>query len=247
MISHRSAAGMLLLASALLGASALSAPAAERPGRAQASLAKGKEIYARECAACHGVKGDGEGPGAHIVNPKPRNFILGVFKLRTTPSGQPPTDDDLLRTITQGIAHSAMPSFRELPEADRRALVGVVRQFADIKTAPRPIAIPAAPEVSAALLEKGKTVYTALKCQTCHGDTGTGDGASSLTLKDDAKGRIWAPDLTTGVFKSGDDAKALYARIATGLDGTPMPSYASQAKPDEIWAVVHYVRSLAKR
>jgi cytochrome c oxidase cbb3-type subunit I/II len=237
---------LLALASAIVGGAVVAAASAERPAATPTLLAKGKDIYARECAACHGVKGDGEGPGAHTVNPKPRNFVLGVFKLRTTPSGQPPTDEDLFRTITQGVANTAMPSFRDLPEADRRMLVAIVKQFANIKSAPRPISIPPEPAISASLLVKGKDVYAALKCQTCHGDAGEGDGSSSLTLKDDAKHRIWTPDLTHGNFKSGTDAKALYARIATGLDGTPMPAYASRAKPDEIWALVHYVRSLAK-
>lgn len=231
----------------MIGAATVPARSAERrPTATPALLAKGVEIYARECAACHGVKGNGEGPGAHIVNPKPRNFELGVFKLRTTPSGQPPTDDDLFRAITRGLANTAMPSFRELPENDRWALVAVVMRFADIKTAARAITIPPEPATTQALLSKGEDVYGMLKCNTCHGDDGRGDGTSSLTLKDDAKHRIWAPDLTRGGFKSGADPKALYARIATGLDGTPMPSYASQAKPDEIWALVKYTMSLAK-
>jgi cytochrome c oxidase cbb3-type subunit I/II len=234
------------LASAMLGLAASSAPSAERPAATAPLLAKGKSVYARECVACHGAKGDGEGPGARIVNPKPRNFELGVFKLRSTPSGRMPTDDDLLRTITQGVAGTAMPSFRELPEADRRALVAVVKQLAGIKSGTRAIAIPPEPAATPALLQKGREVYAMLECATCHGDTGRGDGPSSLTLKDDAKHRIWPPDLTRGNFKSGSDASALYARIATGLDGTPMPSYADKAKPDEIWALVHYVRSLVE-
>jgi cytochrome c oxidase cbb3-type subunit I/II len=231
------ACAVLLLAATALPASA------QRPA---ATPAKGEAIYTRECAMCHGVKGDGEGPGAHLLNPRPRNFELGVFKLRTTPSGQPPTDDDLFRVITQGLANTAMPAFKELPEADRWALVAVVKKLADIKSAPRPIAIPPEPAPTPALLQKGRQVYAALKCFNCHGDEGKGDGPSSLTLKDDAKRRIWAPDITRGSFKSGSDPKALYARIATGIDGTPMPSYSSEAKPDEIWALVKYMMSITK-
>lgn len=234
-------AAALLLAALALPASA------QRPASTPALLAKGEAIYQRECAMCHGVKGDGESPGAHVLNPRPRNFELGVFKLRTTQSGQPPTDDDLFRVVTQGLANTAMPAFKELPEADRWALVAVVRKFADIKSAPRAITIPPEPTVTPALLQKGREVYAALKCSNCHGDDGKGDGPSSLTLKDDAKRRIWAPDITTrSNFKSGTDPKALYARIATGLDGTPMPSYSSEAKPDEIWALVKYMMSTSK-
>lgn len=228
----------------LTGFATLQADAQTRT-TAPAVTAAGKAVYARECAACHGVMGDGAGPGAHIVNPAPRDFTLNVFKFRTTPSGQPPTDADLFKIITDGVAGTAMPSFRELPESERWSLVAVVKQFAAIGVRAKPIAIPAEPQVTAALLEQGKTVYGALKCANCHGTEGRGDGPSALTLKDDAKQRIWAPNLTAGAFKSGRDSKALYARIATGLDGTPMPSYAAEAKPDEIWSLVHYIQSLS--
>ncbi|MBI3706166.1 MAG: c-type cytochrome [Proteobacteria bacterium] len=230
----------------LLGA-AMPASGADPTPATPASMARGKAVYMRECVACHGDKGNGDGPGAHIVNPAPRNFELGVFKLRTTPSGAPPTDQDLFRTITQGVPGTAMPSFRELPEQERWALVAVVKQFASIEAKTKPIDIPAEPRVTPVLLERGKAVYTGLKCFNCHGAEGRGDGSSSLTLKDDAKKRIWAPDLTAGAFKSGKDPKALYARIATGLDGTPMPSYAAEASPDDIWALVEYVRSLVRK
>ena len=105
---------------------------------------RGQKLYAENCAACHGAKGDGAGPGAYILAQRPRNFTLGVFKYRSTPSGQPPTDDDLLRTITHGLAGAngaQMPSFLSLPEADRRELVAVVKRFAEIGQPGKPIAV----------------------------------------------------------------------------------------------------------
>ncbi|EHR72961.1 cytochrome c553 [Burkholderiales bacterium JOSHI_001] len=35
----------------------------------------GKKFYDANCATCHGVKGDGKGPRAYFINPKPRVFI----------------------------------------------------------------------------------------------------------------------------------------------------------------------------
>lgn len=204
----------------------------------------GKAVYQRECVMCHGVKGDGEGPGANIVNPHPRDFTLGVFKLRSTPSGEPPTDDDLLRTITNGIRPAAMPSFRELSESERRALVAVVKELAGIKKPGTPVKVPPEPAATPEQLAKGKQVYDRLECAACHGATGHADGPSSLTLKDDAKHRVWAADLTRGEFKGGSEPRDLYLRIVTGLDGSPMPSYAKKATPDEIWALVQYLSSL---
>jgi mono/diheme cytochrome c family protein len=38
------------------------------------SLRKGKEIYEKKCALCHGVNGDGKGPSGDSLNPKPTSF-----------------------------------------------------------------------------------------------------------------------------------------------------------------------------
>lgn len=209
-----------------------------------AQVAQGRATFERECKACHGARGDGQGPGAKLLTPKPRDFTSGVFKLRSTPSGTVPTDDDLFRTITQGIPGSTMPSFAEVPERERWGLVAVVKSFARIAKTPPPVRVPPEPTPSPALVEKGRAVYVDLKCTNCHGADGRGDGPSALTLKSDDGVRTWAPDLTRGSFKGGSTPRDLYLRIATGIDGTPMPSYADQASPDEIWALVHYLRSL---
>jgi len=37
--------------------------------------AAGRKFYDANCATCHGVKGDGQGPRAYFINPKPRNFV----------------------------------------------------------------------------------------------------------------------------------------------------------------------------
>ncbi|HEY6863335.1 MAG TPA: c-type cytochrome [Burkholderiales bacterium] len=37
--------------------------------------ARGKRFYDANCATCHGVKGDAQGPRAYFINPKPRNFL----------------------------------------------------------------------------------------------------------------------------------------------------------------------------
>lgn len=40
----------------------------------------GKKVYDQNCAACHGVKGKGDGLAAAALKPKPNNFAKGVFK-----------------------------------------------------------------------------------------------------------------------------------------------------------------------
>lgn len=40
----------------------------------QGNVAAGRKFYDANCATCHGVKGDGQGPRAYFINPKPRVF-----------------------------------------------------------------------------------------------------------------------------------------------------------------------------
>ena len=42
--------------------------------------ASGEKMFMANCATCHGVKGDGKGPRAYFINPKPRNFTDKSFR-----------------------------------------------------------------------------------------------------------------------------------------------------------------------
>ena len=86
--------------------------------------------YTRHCAGCHSLDGDGAGPAARYLSPRPRNFRHGVFKFTSTGTGQPPLRTDLFRTITRGLAGSSMPDHRLLPEVVRWDLVEYVRYLA---------------------------------------------------------------------------------------------------------------------
>ena len=90
-------------------------------------VARGKQVYERRCVGCHGVKGDGNGPAATFLDPRPRDFTLGAFKFRTTPSGSLPTDGDLYRTLSRGVRWTAMPTWHEIPEKDRIAVIAFIK------------------------------------------------------------------------------------------------------------------------
>ncbi len=45
------------------------------PKNLAGNAARGKAFFDKNCAECHGVKGDGQGPRAYFINPKPRNFL----------------------------------------------------------------------------------------------------------------------------------------------------------------------------
>lgn len=87
--------------------------------------AEGRGLFRKHCKLCHGVTGNGRGPGG-LIPPYPRDYRMGVFKFKSTPRGSKPTKEDLTRVIRNGIAGTAMNKIKELNEEDIQALVDYV-------------------------------------------------------------------------------------------------------------------------
>jgi cytochrome c oxidase cbb3-type subunit I/II len=216
--------------------------------RSPALVARGQAVYERRCLGCHGAHGDGNGPAATFLDPRPRNFRLGVFKFRTTPSGSLPTDGDLYRTLTRGVRWTAMPTWHELPERDRIAVIAYIKTFSPRWKEERPeppILIGEPPDATPELLARGRQLYAQAKCAECHGESGRGDGPAAATLQDDLTFRIRPTDFTRGQLKGGGDVRDVYRAMTTGLDGTPMPSFADAMTDDERWAISYFVLSFS--
>ncbi|MBI4693889.1 MAG: c-type cytochrome [Gammaproteobacteria bacterium] len=59
-----------------VAAASVTAPAAgPYPANIVADAALGQAFYVQNCIGCHGIAGDGNGPRAYFIYPKPRNFI----------------------------------------------------------------------------------------------------------------------------------------------------------------------------
>ena len=86
----------------------------------------GQEVYQRRCVQCHGVTGDGNGPVAAVMYPRPRDYRSGIFKFTSTPYGAKPLRSDLIRVVTNGIRGTSMPSFHLLPPDEIEAVVEYV-------------------------------------------------------------------------------------------------------------------------
>lgn len=210
----------------------------------------GKADYRRYCVVCHGDLGDGNGESFPWVDPKPRNFQLGVFKCRSTPTGTLPTDEDLFDTIARGLDRSNMPQWSTFTKQERADLVAWVKHFSPRFASEKPgdpIQIPAEPEVTPERIKAGRDVFARVQCWKCHGVTGQANGPSAATLTDDLGRPIQAFNFTEGARpKCGSTDKDLYRIFMTGLDGTPMPSFADNIKPDEAWDLVFYLKTLER-
>jgi len=218
------------------------------PAAVEDGVQEGKKVFVRRCIGCHGDTGNGKGPVEVFLTTKPRIFTDGIFKLRSTPSGFIPTDADLYRTITMGIRGTAMPSWHELTEEDRWFVIQYIKTFSDrfkYETPGEVLVIPPEPPNTPEAVARGKIVYGQMKCGECHGVDGTGNGPSASTLHDNWGNLIPPRDFTHGGtdMKSGPAPQDLYKAFSTGMDGTPMPSYADFLTPDQRWDLVHYVMS----
>ena len=89
-------------------------------------LAKGQAVYQERCVQCHGVSGDGDGPAAKFLYPRPRDYRKGLFKFTSTPYGFRPLRNDLERTIKAGIRGTSMPAFNLLHETEIQAVMDYV-------------------------------------------------------------------------------------------------------------------------
>ncbi len=242
------------IAGLALAASFFAAPGlnAQAPAANAQTQAPGGPLYQKLCSQCHGEKGDGLGVAAARLQPRPRDFTAGKYKIRHTPSGSLPTDDDLRYVIREGMPYTSMPPWKHLSDAEIDTLVAAVKSFspdfANPERSPKPITIPKAPSYSVESAKKGKEVYAKIGCAACHGESGRGDGNSAPLLKDDWGHPIRAADLTKRwTYRGGATREDVYRTFTTGLNGTPMPAFAESLTDQERWQLVDYIFSLDPR
>jgi cytochrome c oxidase cbb3-type subunit 2 len=216
---------------------------------AQQDVTTSERIYRENCAACHGEKGDGKGPEVHRFKTKPRDFTTGIYKFRSTPSGSLPMDEDIFRTISRGVRGTGMLAQLQLSEKERWAVTEYLKKFSSRfseEKKPEPIAIPPKPTSTPQLVARGRSIYNEAGCGECHGVDGNISSAKK-DLKDDWGNPMLPADLTVKPFKSGPDPEDLFRTISTGLNGTPMPSYADALSSNVRWALVSYILSIATK
>ena len=229
--------------------SSLSAAAQQtRVGNVVGNVKHGKALYQRYCIFCHGQYGDGAGESAPYLDPKPRDFTKATFKCRSTPSGSLPLDTDLYDTISRGVHASGMPSWKPLTREERVDLVAYIKTFSprfqEEKPA-SPLMIPPEPPTSPQSVARGAELFQSMNCWLCHGKEGRGNGPSASSLTDSKGYPITPFDFSSGNrLKCGESDSGIFRDLMTGLDGTPMPSFADALKPGQAWDIAHYVDTL---
>lgn len=209
-----------------------------------------EENYARRCAWCHGPDGMGDGPAAEFLYPRPRDFTLGMFKYKDTPSSREfPTDEGLQRIIRDGLRGTSMPGWGDvLSEREIRDLIPMIKEFGgwtDVQPEGLAVidlgtAIPSSPES----IGKGEELF-AKTCVQCHGEKGRGNITSGKKLTDDYGYRIWPRNLTQPwTWRATQTREDIFRRLSGGILGTPMPEHATTISIEERWHIVNFVWSL---
>jgi mono/diheme cytochrome c family protein len=213
--------------------------------------ADAKTDYRRFCVGCHGEYGDANGENAVWLDPKPRDFTIATFKCRSTLTGTLPTDEDIYNSIGRGFTNSNMPIWNTLSKQQRANLVAYIKIFSprwEKEKAGTPISIPPEPPVTIESISHGQALFAKLECWKCHGTHGEGDGPSASTLTDSKDNPIRPYNFALGKndsrFKCGSTNQDIYKIFMTGVDGTPMPSFADVIQPNDAWDLVHFLRTL---
>jgi len=217
--------------------------------RTSPALARGREIYARTCAVCHGDHGQGAlWAGANMQRP-PRDF--------TSPQAAADlTRQRMIASVTQGRPGTAMSGFgAQLSSTDIEAVVDFIRTafmmpaiegFSGTHAhAGRDIPGAGATHYAAdgqAPLPKGlkgnaaqgKRFYLA-NCATCHGADGDGQGPRAYFIRPKPR------NFLDPAARAALDRPALFAAIAFGKVGTEMPAWSKVLTDQQIANVAEFV------
>jgi len=212
----------------------------------------GARIYASSCASCHGDTGAADGACASLQTPPPRDLTAGIFRFKSTPGGDLPTDEDLFRTISMGLRGTDMSPWRRVLSASERwavtfyikSLSPAFEQWGQgqpVDLGPEPA------EISDERLQRGEDLYVAARCPQCHGETGAGDGPAASTLVD-AFGNTIRPRnfRDADQFKRGTTLRDNALMIYIGNGGNSMPGFDAAFSPEQIWDLAGYVQSLSR-
>jgi len=233
------------------------------PEFAHASVDRGKTLYKEYCAQCHGFTGKGDGPAASALEPKPAihanipfeklpmEYLYNVVNHGGPAVGKSPNMPYWGLTIgQQGVADVIAylkVTFKGIPDvaaAGDGAQGAACMQARTTTQAPDEFLAKTNPLASSSgSISAGKVLFlkTAqpVACVMCHGEQGDGKGLMGAALMPPPR------NFTCGAMMKDVPDGQLFWIIKNGSPGTGMMSFASL--PDEqVWQLVHYIRSLAK-
>ena len=183
-------------------------------------------VYETMCWSCHGSAGRGDGPAvrAGAVAP-PRDFTVGTFSASTVEQLKAAFRSEV-GSLDPGHPHMA----NVLTLIDEDSFVSAIGYL-------RALTYP--PEIPGSAIA-GHQSYL-LRCQTCHGTSGRGDGPGAANLT------VAPADFTQDTLLASGAFEAAFEKIRTGgggLHGSAMPAWGIMLTDGEVWDLVAYISSL---
>ncbi len=216
----------------------------------------GYPLYVSQCARCHGLSGQGDGPGAHSPTfaALPRDFVYrgdhfgARYHFVSTENGIA-SDDDLYRTIAEGLGDfSGMPAFPDLTNDQILSLIDVLNGFrADAPNPGRLIHVGTPPPSTPQSITRGAQLYLD-NCVSCHGADGTGGTQQVFSWRElapEVPQEIIPANLALGRIKQITTPEDIFRRITVGIPGAygeaNLMLKFDQLSVADRWALVHYV------
>ncbi|MFQ6029727.1 MAG: c-type cytochrome [Dehalococcoidia bacterium] len=225
------------------------------PGRVEL----GRSLYRVDCATCHGSEGDGESITPEALSIVPRDFTgkshsqqAVVYKFSST--DRLALDEDLSKTIKEGLPGTPMPGFSTLTDSEVNALLDYIKTFGYVSWKYQQpqvpaLAVPATPtDLGAANRSAGgRELYSSRGCVACHGDVEQGGAPlAGLVSEWSVDGEVVpiAPrNFLTEPLRRPDPPDVFQA-IRLGIKGTPM--VANNITDDETWNLIAYIFELRR-
>ncbi len=229
-----------------------------------AKVEQGRLLYGHNCSTCHGPNGDGQPITPEGLSVAPRDFTgqshntgKVVFKFNTSNrDNMLASDEDLIRTIRDGLPGTPMPGFSELTEAETAALVEYVKSFGYVYwkynhpdgTALEVPAVPVDFDASTRV-EQGRGLFTSRGCVACHGDLEQGGQPLPALPTEwvDLEGNpinIAPRNFATEPLRRGAP-EDVYQTIRLGINGTAMVG--TDLPDEQTWDLVAYIEFLRQQ
>ncbi len=217
----------------------------------QAEASHGRALYQKNCAVCHGDRGQGALWAAGNMARPPRNFSTAAASKALTRAG-------MIAVATHGKAGTAMAGFATQLKADEIETVVDYIRTAFMQVDPASISgtsahggreKDAAPDGATSIKvdmslphpaglsgnrARGETFYLA-NCATCHGAGGDGQGPRAYFIRPRPR------NFTDAAARQTFNRPALFAATAKGKPGTEMPAWDKVLTAQEIADVAEYV------
>ena len=246
----RTAGTTLLLAFVLvpLYAAVQSGSQRENPiAMSDESVAIGEDVFFNYCAGCHGRRGDGRGPQALNLIPKPQNLRNAEFVNYLD-------DERFYTSVSGGVRATSMPAFEMLlSESNRWHVINYIRSLTSGAASGLPNSVDYQAvadgtenpvERTEASVSRGRASYGQY-CTSCHGAVADGNGIIAPNLMPAPRNLVAVISFGEVPFIDYMSDTRMYESITNGVPGSSMLPWIGVMSDEERWDILNHLRTEA--